>query len=114
MVWKMGGPMDLFNSLMYQSSTLLISIIIVAALAYIGTNVISPSNMALRRVVGYVASLALLLIGASGFYFGASKELTLLFAHTYVFDLYRVEWIIVGALSIAVGLFLARQSFRGM
>ncbi len=106
--------MDLFNSLMYQNWTLLVSIIIVAALAYIGTNVISPSNMSLRRLVGYLASLALVVIGAGGFYFGASKELTLILAHSYVFDLYRVEWIVVGALSIIVGLLLARQSFRGM
>lgn len=106
--------MDLFNSLMYQNSTLLISIIIVAALAYLGSNVISPSNMSLRRLVGYITSIALLLIGACGFYFGASKEVTLLFAHTYVFDLYRIEWIVVGALSIIVGLLLGRQAIRGM
>lgn len=106
--------MDLFNSLMYQNSTLFVSIIIVAALAYIGTNVISPSNRSLRRLVGYVTGFALILIGAGGFYFGASKEVTLVLAHAYVFDLYRVEWIIVGALSIIVGLLLARQSYRGM
>jgi hypothetical protein len=106
--------MDLFNSLMYQNSTLIGSIILVAALAYIGTTAISPSNVTLRRLVGYLASAALILIGAGSFYFGASKQVTLVLAHIYIFDLYRIEWMVVGILSLAVGLLLARQARRGM
>ena len=106
--------MDLFNSLMYQNSTLIGSIIAVAALAYIGTNVVNPSNVQLRRFVGYLASAALILIGAGGFYFGASKQITLILAHVYIFDLYRIEWMVVGILALAVGLLLANQSLRRM
>jgi hypothetical protein len=106
--------MDLFNSLMYQNSTLIGSIILVAALAYIGTTAISPSNVTLRRLVGYLASAALILIGAGGFYFGASKQVTLILAHVYIPDFYRIEWMVVGFLALAVGLLLARQARRGM
>lgn len=106
--------MDLFNSLMYQNSTLIGSIILVAALAYIGTNVVSASNVALRRLVGYMTSILLVLIGLSAFYFGASKQVTLILAHVYIFDIYRIEWMVVGVLALAVGLLLARQSRRSM
>ncbi|HZC07156.1 MAG TPA: hypothetical protein VE338_16085 [Ktedonobacterales bacterium] len=106
--------MDLFNSLMYQNSTLITSIIIVAALAYIGTIAISPASVWLRRTVGYLTSVALLLIGVAGFYFGASKEVTLVLAHVYTFDVFRIEWIAVGALAIGVGILLAVQSLRRM
>lgn len=111
-----GETMDVintfFNSLMYETSTLVGAIILVAALAYVGTNVISPSNIELRRLVGYLSSIALVVIGAGGFLFGASKELTLLLSKVYVFDAFRIEWMFVGALAIAVGLLLARQSLR--
>ncbi|HEY7974357.1 MAG TPA: hypothetical protein VID72_03375 [Ktedonobacterales bacterium] len=113
MVWD-GAPMDLFNSLMYQNSTLLGAIILVAALAYIGTNAISPSNVVLRRLVGYLASAALVLIGTVGFYFGASKQIMLVLAHIYTIDLFRIEWMVVGLLAIGVGLLLAHQSLRRM
>lgn len=106
--------MDLFNSLMYQNSTLIGSIILVAALAYIGTNAISPSNVQLRRFVGYLTSAAMILIGAGGLYFGASKQVALVLAHIYIFDVFRVEWMVVGILSIAVGLLLAYQAQRRM
>lgn len=106
--------MDLFNSLMFQNSTLIVSIIIIAALAYIGTIAISPSSVQLRRFVGYLSSAVLVIIGAVGFYFGASKEVTLVLAHVYVFDIFRVEWIVVGLAGIVVGMLLAFQSLRRM
>jgi hypothetical protein len=106
--------MDAIDTLMYQNSTLLGAIILVGALAYIGSNVISPTNVALRRLVGYLVGAALLVIGGYSFYFGVSKEWALLFAHIYTFDLFRLEWMFVGLLAIIVGLLLARQSFRGM
>ena len=101
-----------FNSLMYQTSTLVGAIIVIAVLTYLGTNVISPSNIVLRRLVGYLASIALVVIGAGGFFFGASKELTLVLANIYVFDTLRIEWMFVGLLAIIAGLLLARQSMR--
>lgn len=62
-----------FNSLMYQPSTLIAAIIVIGALAYIGTIAISPSNIELRRLVGYLTSIALVVIGVGSFFFGASK-----------------------------------------
>ncbi len=104
----------IFNSLMYQPSTLIIAIIIIAALAYLGTNAISPSNIELRRLVGYLASIALVVIGVGGFFFGASKEVVLLLEKVYDFAAFRIEWMVVGLLAIVVGLLLARQSLRRM
>jgi hypothetical protein len=113
-----GNAMDIintfFNSLMYQPSTLIIAIVIVAALAYLGTNVVSPSNTELRRLVGYLASIVLVVIGAGSFVFGASKEVVLLLEKVYDFDAFRIEWMFVGLLAIIVGLLLARQSLRRM
>jgi hypothetical protein len=106
--------MDTLNALMYQNSTLLGAIIIVGALAYVGSNVISPTSIVLRRLVGYLVGVVLLLIGGYAFYFGASKEWALLFAHVYTLDLFRLEWMLVGLLAIIVGFLLARQAYRGM
>lgn len=106
--------MDAITSLMYESSTLVGSIILVGALTYLGTNAISPGNIGLRRFVGYLAGALLIIIGCFGFYFGASKELTLLLAHIYQFDAFRLEWMFVGLVAIIVGFMLARQSFRHM
>lgn len=104
----------IFNSLMYQPSTLIGAIIVIAALAYLGTNVISPSNAELRRLVGYLASIALVVIGAGSFVFGASKEVVLLLEKVYDVDTFRIEWMFVGLLAIIVGMLLARQSLRRM
>ncbi len=106
--------MDAITSLMYQSSTLVGSIILVGVLAYLGTNAISPSFLALRRMVGYLAGGLMVVIGVYSFYFGASKLLTLLFAHIYIMDVYRLEWAFIGAVSIIMGLVLVRQAFRRM
>jgi hypothetical protein len=104
--------MDLINSLMYQNSTLLGAIILIGGLAYVGTNVISPSNITTRRIVGYWTGTLLVLIGAYAFYFGASKEFTLVYAHIYLFDRYRLEWMFIGLLALVVGALLVRQSYR--
>ncbi len=106
--------MDAITTLMYQNSTLIGSIILVGALTYIGTNAISPENVTLRRLIGYLTAGLLVVIGVFSFYFGASKELMLLFAHVYQFDIFRLEWTFVGAVAIVVGLLLASQSFRRM
>ncbi len=106
--------LDAINALMYQSSTLIGAVILIGALAYIGANAISPSNILLRRLVGYLTAIALLLIGGYSFYFGASKEVTLFYEHIYDFDLFRLEWMLVGALALVAGLLIARQSYRSM
>lgn len=103
-----------FNSLMYETSTLVGAIIVIAGLAYLGTNAINPANIELRRLVGYLTSIVLVVIGAAGFLFGASKELVLLLAKAYVFDTFRIEWMVVGLMAIVVGLLLAHQSLRRM
>jgi hypothetical protein len=103
-----------FNSLMYQPSTLIVAIIVIAALAYVGTNAISPSNIALRRLVGYLASIVLVVIGVGSFFFGASKEVVLVLEKVYEFDAFRIEWMFVGLLALIVGMLLARQSLRRM
>ena len=103
-----------FNSLMYQPSTLIGAIIIIAALAYLGTNAISPSHIELRRLVGYLASIALVVIGAGSFFFGASNVVVLLLEKVYAFDPFRIEWMFVGLLAIIVAMLLARQSLRRM
>lgn len=109
-----GDSMDAITSLMYQSSTLIGSIILVGVLAYLGTNAISPSNVILRRMVGYLAGAAMVAIGAFSLYFGASYLLTNLFAHIYIMDVNRLEWSFIGGVSIIVGLLLVRQAFRRM
>lgn len=106
--------MDTITAFMYQSSTLLGTIIFVGALAYIGTAAISPSNIVLRRIVGYLAGGILVIVGVFSFYFGASKLLILLFNHIYLFDSFRIEWTFLGAIAIIVGLLLVRQAFRRM
>ena len=106
--------MDAITSLMYQNSTLLGSIIVVGVLAYLGSNAISPSNTALRRIVGYLSGSLMVVIGVFGFYFGASSLLTRLFAHIYIMDIQRLEWAFIGAASIIVGLVLVRQAFRSL
>lgn len=106
--------MDTITSLMYQNSTLLGAIILVGVLAYLGTNAISPSNIILRHLVGYLTGTIMVVIGAFAFYFGASNLLTRLFAHIYSMDTQRLEWTFVGAVSIVVGLLIVRQSFRRM
>lgn len=103
-----------FNSLMYQPSTLIAAIIVIGALAYIGTIAISPSNIELRRLVGYLTSIALVVIGVGSFFFGASKEVLLILEKVYDFDVFRIEWMFVGLLAIIVGMLLARQSLRRM
>lgn len=104
------GMIDSITSLMYENSTLIGAIIVIAALAYIGTNGISASNPGLRRLVAYLCGLSQLVIGGFGFYFGASKELTLLYAQVYDFDLFRIEWAFVGAVAIIVGFVLFYQA----
>ncbi|MGH2505450.1 MAG: hypothetical protein ACRDID_23310 [Ktedonobacterales bacterium] len=99
---------------MYQSSTLLETTIFVGVLAYIGTAAISPSNIALRRLVGYLAGGLMVVVGVFSFYFGAAKLLTLLFAHIYTFDAFHIEWAFLGAVAIVVGMLLVRQAFRRM
>ena len=106
--------MDTITSLMYQPSTLLGSIILVGFLAYLGTNVISPSHAAIHRMVGYLTGAIMVVIGVFALYFGASKLLTLLFAQIYILDVNRLEWTFLGAASIFVGLLIVRQSFRRM
>ncbi len=106
--------MDAITSLMYENTTLIGSIILVGALTYIGTNAISPENVALRRLMGYLTGALLVMIGSFGLYFGASKELMLLYAHVYQFDIFRLEWTFVGIVAIVVGFLLAGQSFRRM
>lgn len=110
----LGRQMEAITSLMYENSTLIGSIILVGALAYIGTNAISPDNIALRRLMGYLTATILVLIGAFSLYFGASKELMLIYAHVYQFDVFRLEWTFVGVVAIIAGLLLARQSLRRM
>ena len=106
--------MDAITSLMYEPSTLVGSIILVGVLAYLGTTAISPSNVVLRRIVGYFTGGIMVIIGVFALYFGASKLLTLLFAHIYIMDVQRLEWSFVGAVALIVGLLLVRQSFRRM
>lgn len=106
--------MDPITSLMYENSTLVGAIILVGVLAYIGTNVISPSNPGLRRLVAYLCGLAQIIIGGFGFYFGASKEITLLFAQIYTLDIFRLEWTFIGAVAIIVGFVLVFQAYRRM
>ncbi len=106
--------MDAITSLMYYNSTLLGVIVLVGALSYIGANTISPENVLLRRFVGYLTGSILILIGVLGFYFGAAKEVILIYTHAYTFDLFRLEWTFVGAVAIVIGILLVRQSFRRM
>jgi len=97
---------------MYQNSTLLGAIILVGALAYIGSNTINPELITIRRIVGYLTGTILLMIGAFSAYFGGSKILGLLYAHVYILDMFRVEWLGVGLLALVVGFLIFAQSFR--
>lgn len=110
----LNATLDQITSVMYNNSTLIGAIIVIGLLAYIGTNTISPSNVRLRRLVAYLTGAALIVLGALGLYFGASKELTLLFAKIYLFDTFRIEWAGVGAAAIIAGFLLMRQAYTSM
>ncbi len=106
--------MDTLTTLMYQNSTLIGVIIFVGALAYIGTNTINPEHIAIRRLVGYLTGTILVMIGAFSAYFGGSKLLGLLYAHVYILDVFRVEWLGVGLLALLVGFLIVFQSLRSL
>lgn len=106
--------MDAIVSLMYQSSTLLGTIIFVGALAYLGTAGISPSNVPLRRIVGYLSGGLMVVVGVFSLYFGANKLLILLYNRIYDFDIFHLEWTFLGLVAIIVGMLLVRQAFRRM
>jgi hypothetical protein len=108
------ATLDQITNGMDSDSTLIGAIILVGLLAYIGTNTISPANVRLRRLVAYLSGAALIVLGALGFYFGASRELLLLYAKVYQFDTFRLEWAGVGAAAIIAGFLLMRQAYTRM
>ena len=106
--------MDTVTNLMYQNSTLIGAIILIGALAYLGTNTINPDHMSARRIVGYLTGALLVAIGTFSAYFGASKLLALIYAHVYTFDVFRVEWLGVGLVGLIAGFLIVGQAFRSL
>lgn len=106
--------LDTITGVMYSNSTLIGAVIAIGALAYIGSNGISPTHLWLRRVVAYGAGIALVALGALAFYFGASKLLVLIYVKDFQFDVFRIEWTVIGALSLVAGFLLVRQGYRQM
>lgn len=106
--------MDTITNLMYQNSTLIGAIILIGALAYLGTNTINPDHMSVRRIVGYLTGSLLVGIGTFSAYFGASKVVALIYAHIYTFDLFRIEWLGIGLLGLIAGFLIVGQAFRSL
>lgn len=106
--------MDKFTTIMYDNSTLVGAIIVIGVLAYIGSNGISPTHLWLRKTVAYGTGIALVALGALAFYFGASKLLILIYVKDFQFDVFRIEWTLIGALALVAGFLLVRQAYRHM
>lgn len=108
------GAMDTITSVMYSNSTLIGAVIAIGVLAYIGSNGISATHIWLRRMVAYASGIVLVVLGALAFYFGASKLLLLIYVKDFQFDIFRVEWTVIGALALVAGFALVRQAYRQM
>ena len=97
---------------MFYNSTVFGAILVVGALAYLGTLAFDPSQPLPRLIAGYLCGTALVLIGAGSFYFGAAFLLPLALSGVYFFDMLHMEWLGLGLVAIIVGALIMRQSFR--
>jgi hypothetical protein len=94
------------------NSTLFLAIILVGALAYMGTIAFDPTHPAPRLIAGYLCGIALVFIGLGSLYYGAAFELPLIFDKVYLFETIHMEWLGLGAMAFIVGLLCMRQAFN--
>jgi hypothetical protein len=92
-------------------STVIIALVLVAALTFLGAVAFDPLPPRLRVAGGYFCAILLVLIGIGGLYLGCSFEVPLVFLGVYIFDPTSMAWIAVGAISFIVGAIILRQTY---
>lgn len=96
---------------MLTNTTLFLAIILVGALAYLGTVAFDPTHPTPRLIAGYFCGIVLTLIGLGSLYYGAAFEFPLIFDKFYYFDSVHMEWIGLGAMAFIVGVLCMRQAY---
>jgi hypothetical protein len=92
-------------------TTIIIVLLLVAALTFLGAVVFDPLPSKLRMFCGYLCAGLLILIGLGGLYVGCSFEVPLVFQGIYIFDPISMGWIAIGAIALVVGAIILRQTY---
>ena len=99
-------------NLTLTGSTLFLAIIVVGALAYLGTVAFDPTHPTPRVIAGYFCGAVLVFIGLGSLYYGAAYEIPLIFDKVYLFETIHMEWLGLGAMAFIVGILCMRQAFN--
>ncbi|HEX9039242.1 MAG TPA: hypothetical protein VF808_19840 [Ktedonobacterales bacterium] len=97
-------------NVMLSSTTLFLAIVVVGALAYVGSIAFDPAFPVPRALAGYLCSLLLAVIGGVGIYFGASFETPLIFEGAYFFETMHMAWLGLGAIAVVAALLIFWQT----